>query len=92
MTYFQWLTEAFSASKKNKLDIFTNKNSKFLFYHLNDYLEQNGDQLKKIKHSIVTQDYVAAEEIQDKNWKYLVESVISLSENATDKEYQNLFS
>ena len=31
VTYFQWLTEAFSASKKNKLDMFTNKNSKFLF-------------------------------------------------------------
>ena len=25
VTYFQWLTDAFSTSKKNKLDIFTNK-------------------------------------------------------------------
>ena len=92
VTYFQWLTEAFSASKKNKLDIFTNKNSMFLFYHFNDYLEQKGDQMKKIKHSIVTQDYVAAEEIQDKNWKYFVESVLSFSQNATtDKEYQKSF-
>ena len=49
VTYFQWLTDAFSESKKNKLDIFTNKNSKFLFYHFNDYLEQNGDQMKKNK-------------------------------------------
>ena len=30
VTYFQWLTDAFSESKKNKLDIFINKNSKFL--------------------------------------------------------------
>ena len=67
--YFHWLTDAFSESKKNKLDIFTNKNSKFLFYHFNDYLEQNGEQMKKVKHSIVTQDYIAAEQIQDKNWK-----------------------
>ena len=91
VTYFQWLTEAFSASKKNKLDIFTNKNSKFLFYHFSDYLEQNGNQMKKIKHSIVTQDYIAAEKIQDKNWKYFVESVLSFSQNATDKEYQKSF-
>ena len=91
VTYFQWLTDAFSESKKNKLDIFTNKNSKFLFYHFNDYLEQNGDQMKKIKHSIVTQDYIAAEQIQDKNWKYFVESVLSFSQNATDKEYQKSF-
>ena len=91
VTYFQWLTEAFSESKKNKLDIFTNKNSKSLFYHFNDYLEQNGDQMKKIKHSILTQDYVAEEEIQDKNWKYFVESILSFSQNAADKEYQKSF-
>ena len=91
VTYFQWLTEAFSASKKNKLDVFTNKNSKFLFCHFNDYLEQNGDQMKKIKHSIVTQDYVAAEKIQDQNWKYFVESILSFSQNATDKESEKSF-
>ena len=85
VTYFQWLTDAFSESKKNKLDIFTNKNSKFLFYHFNYYLEQNGDQMKKIKHNVVTQDYIAAEQIQDKNWKYFVESLLSFSQNATDK-------
>ena len=91
VTYFQWLTDACSESKKNKLDIFTNKNSKFLFYHFNDYLEQNGDQMKKIKHSVVTQYYIAAEQIQDKNWKYFVESLLSFSQNATDKEYQKSF-
>ena len=91
VTYFQWLTDAFSESKKNKLDIFTNKNSKFLFYHFNDYLQQNGDQIKKIKHSVVTQDYIAAEQIQDKNWKYFVESLLSFSKNAIDKEYQKSF-
>ena len=91
VTYFQWLTDVFSTSKKNKLDILTNKNPKFLFYHFNDYLQQNGDEIKKIKHSVVTQDYIAAQEIQDKNWKYFVESVLSLSEDATDKEYQKSF-
>ena len=91
VTYFQWLTDDFSTSKKNKLDIFTNKNSKFLFYHFNDCLQQNGEEIKKIKHSVETQDYIAAQEIQDKNWKYFVESVLSLSENATDKEYQKSF-
>ena len=91
VTYFQWLTDAFSESKKNKLDIFTNKNSKFLFYHFNDYLQQNSEQMKKIKHSVVTEDYIAAEQIQDKNWKYFVDSLLSFSQNATDKEYQKNF-
>ena len=84
VTYFQWITDAFAESKKNKFDIFTNKNAKFLFYHFNDYLEQNGERIKKVKHSTVTQDYIAAEQIQDKNWKYFVESLLSFSEKATD--------
>ena len=48
VTFFEWLVNAFSTPKKHKLDIFTYKNSKFLFYHFNDYLQQNGEQLKKI--------------------------------------------
>ena len=91
VTYFRWLTDSFSASTKSKLDIFTNKNSKFLFYRFNDYLQQNGEEIKKIKHSVVTQDYIAAQEIQDKNWKYFVESILSLSEDATDKGYPKSF-
>ena len=47
--------------------------------------------MKKIKHSVVTQDYIAAEQIQDKNWKYFVESLLSFSQNTTDKEYQKSF-
>ena len=83
--YFEWLVNVFSTPKKHKLDIFTNKNSKFLFYHFNDYLQQNGEQLKKIKHSVVTQDYIAAQKIQDKNWQYFVESVLSFSEEPKEK-------
>ena len=82
-TYFQWLTDAFNESTKNKLDILTSKNSKFLFYHFNDYLQQSGKEIKKIKHSVVTQDYLAAEKIQDRNWKYFVESVLAFSQKAT---------
>ena len=45
--YFRWLTSAFSAATKSKLDICTNKNAKFLFYRFNDYLRQNGEEIKK---------------------------------------------
>ena len=90
-TYFQWLTDAFNESTKNKLDIFTNKNSKFLFYHFNDYLQQSGKETIKIKHSVVTQDYLAAEKIQDRNWKYFVESVLTFSQNATDASSKKSF-
>ena len=90
-TYFQWLTDAFNESTKNKLDILTNKNSKFLFYHFNDYLQQSGKEIKKIKHSVVTQDYLAAEKIQDRNWKYFVESVLTFSQKATVSSNEKSF-
>ena len=89
--YFEWLINGFSAPKKKRLDMFKNKNSKFLFYHFNDYLQQNGQELKKIKHSVVTQDYIAAQEIQDKNWQYFVESVLSYSNEPKEKESQKPF-
>ena len=90
-TYFDWLTDAFNETKKNKLDILTNKNSKFLFYHFNDYLQQSGRETIKIKHSVVTQDYLAAEKIQDRNWKYFAESILTFSQNATDKSIEKSF-
>ena len=32
--------------------------------------------LKKIRHSVITDDYFAIEEIQSQNWQYFVESVL----------------
>ena len=91
VTYFEWLINAFSTSKKERLDIFTNKNSKFFFYHFNDYLQQCDEEIKKIKHSVVTQDYIAAEEIQDKNWQYFVESALSFADEPNEKQLQKSF-
>ena len=39
----------------------------------------------------MTEDYIAAEQIQDKNWKYFVDSLLSFSQNSTDKAYQKNF-
>ena len=86
ITYFDWLINGFSTSQKQKLDIFKNKNSKFLFYHFNEYSQQAKLELKKIKHSVVMQDYIAAEEIQNKDWQYFVESVLKSSIEPKEKE------
>ena len=79
-TYFQWVASAFSESEKNKLDILTNVNSKFLFYRFNDFLQQKSKKTKSIKHSVVTKDYIAGEKIQDTSWKYFVESILRYAE------------
>lgn len=35
-------------------------------------------QIKKIKHSSVTDDYIATEKIQNQKWKYFLESVLEV--------------
>ena len=88
-TYFQWVGSAFDETERNKLDILTNLNSKFLFYRFNDFLQQKGRKTKNIKHSVVTEDYIAGEKIQDKSWKYFVESVLNLSEKPNSNSSEN---
>ena len=41
-------------------------------------LESSGQPIIKIKHSKVTDDYIAAEEIQNQNWQYFIERVIEV--------------
>ena len=38
-SYFDWLVNGLTNYEKQKLDLFKNRNSKFLFYHFNDYLQ-----------------------------------------------------
>ena len=59
------------------------KNRKFLFYHFNDLLNQSGRSIKVVKHSAVTDNYIAAEEIQNQNWQYFIEQVLEVCK---DKE------
>ena len=59
------------------------KNTKFLFYRFNDSLSQSGRSIKVIKDSAVTNDYIAAEEIQKRNWQYFIEQVLEVCK---DKE------
>lgn len=65
--YFDWIFNWFVSYQNTKLDLLTFKNSKFLFYRFNDLLNQSNRELKKIKHSFVTNDYIAAEEIPNQN-------------------------
>ena len=66
--YFRWILNGFDTYEKAKLELLTFKNTKYLFYRVNDLLESSGRPMIKIKHSKVTDDYIAAEEIQNQNW------------------------
>ena len=63
---------------KNKLDVLTSKNLKYLFYRYNDILQESNLEVKKVKHSVATDDYIATEEIQNLKWQYFVESVLEV--------------
>ena len=67
--YFRWILNGFDAYGKTKLDILT----KYLLYHFNDLLESTGQRITLIKHIKVTDDYIAAEETQNQNWRYFIE-------------------
>ena len=74
--YFNWLKHGFDIYQKSKLDILQFKSSKYLFYRWNDILQEPNIEIKKIKHSSITDDYIATEEIQNQNWQYFVESSV----------------
>ena len=79
--YFHWILRGFDSYENIKLDVLSYKNTKFLFYHSNDLLNQSGRNLKVVKHSVVTDDYIAAEEIQNQNWQYFIEQVLEVCKN-----------
>ena len=68
----------YDSHEKTKFDLLTLKNTKFLVYRVNDTLKSTGQPMINIKHSKVTDDYLAAEEIQNQNWQYFLERVIEV--------------
>ena len=68
----------FDAQQKTKYDIFSLKNTKYLAYRFNDFQNSIGKPLIGIRHSLVTDNYLAAEQSQNQNWKYFIERVIEV--------------
>ena len=54
--------------EKTRYDLFSFKNTKYLIYRFNGFQNSIGGPLIKIRHSLVTDNYLAAEEIQNQNW------------------------
>ena len=68
----------------------TNKNSKFLFCHFNNYLRQINEPTKPIRHSVVLNDKTALEILQNKNWKYFIERVLEVCQSNNGGEFNQL--
>ena len=63
--YFNWITNDYDSYEKTKFDLLTLKNTKFLVYRFKDTLKSTEQPMIKIRHSKVTDDCLAAEEIQN---------------------------
>ena len=76
--YFRWILNEFDAQKKTTFDVLAHKNTKLLVYRYNDLKASGGEELIKIRHRIVTDNYLAAEEIQNQGWQYFIERVLEV--------------
>ena len=76
--YFRWILNACEAQEKTKYDLFLFKNAKYLDHRFNDFQNSIGEPLIKIRHSVVTDNYLAVEEIQNQNWQYFIERIIEV--------------
>ena len=67
--YYKWILNDYDSYEKTKFDLLTLKNTKYLVYRFIDMLKSTGQPIIKIRHSKVTDDYLAAEEIQNQYWQ-----------------------
>ena len=86
-TFEQYLSAflpAFDADADAKLDTLTNKSNKYLFYKYNDYLVYKGFDPSPIMHTKLSTDEVIMEKLQNRDWQYLIESLIYKVEKEKD--------
>ena len=89
--YYKWILNQFDAHEKTNYDILTFQNVKFLVYRYNDILASGGNTLIKIRHSQLTDDYLAAEEIQNQDWQYFIERILEVSNDPNAIESKEVF-
>ena len=62
----------------------TNKSIKYLFYRYNDYSVYKGFDTSSIIHTKLSTDEVVMEKLQNRDWQYLIESLIYKAEKEKD--------
>ena len=74
--YIDWFVQGFKGNEDQKYDVLTNKNSKYLFYRFNDYLDGLLQPIKPVLHSVITDDDLALDIIRNENWQYFIETIL----------------
>ena len=58
----------------------THKNSKVLFYSFNNFLNRIENQSHLVRYTKIADDSFALENLQEKDWSYLIERFLTVSE------------
>ena len=89
--YFQWILNQFDAHEKTNYHLLNFQNIKLLVYRYNDILLSGGNEIIKIRHSQLTNDYLAAAEIQNQDWQYFIERILEVSNEPNSINPQETF-
>ena len=79
---------AFSLEESKRFDLLTNKNSKFLLYKFNDWIESLNAEKIKIKRLPFVKDDVGLIKIEEKGKQFLIEKNISAVEKKQPVHHQ----
>ena len=82
--YENYILEYFDAIKNksdDKYDMLKHKTSKCLFYDFNNFLNRIGKQTKLIRHTKISDDDFALENLQEKNLLYFAERLLTVSQD-----------
>ena len=71
--YYGELLLKINQQDDDRLDALTNKNSKFLFCHFNNFLTRVNVTSFPVGHSKTTNDDPAIDIIQNENWQHFIE-------------------
>ena len=88
--YFKEQLKNVNAEVNARYDYFTNRNSKYLFYHFNILLNSGGE-LLKIRHSEKIKDELPIAEIEKTDWQYFITEIMKIvnSVEIGDDEFHN---
>ena len=68
--------QSFSIDDQEKFDFLAFKNSKYLFYHFNDFIKAYGNPRYKLLHTKKMLDIVRLQKVEQKNNQFLLEKII----------------
>ena len=80
-TYISSFLQSFSIDDQEKFDLLAFKNSKYLFYHFNDFIKAYGNPTYKLLHTKKMLDTVGLQKAEERNKQFSIEKLVELKLN-----------